>query len=279
MKSVVQKWKFTALSLVSGLALLGMGDCGGKPNLTVLVTDGPFPYSEVAAALITIDRVDIKGNPDGTGSAKQATIHDIPMTLDLMGLRNGLTDILSELDIEPGEYKEARLIISEGALLLKDGRELKMTVPSGDSSGLKIKIRPSLTVVTELSTDLLFDIDLSRSFKLKRNGNGVIQEAKFEPKVRAANLTTAGTISGTVKDDETDLPVAGAWVTLTSTDGTDEASSVTEANGTYTVIGLDPSLTYTVSVSAEGYVESTQTDVVVVLGNVTTANASLSLAE
>lgn len=281
MISILRKWKFAALSLVSGLALMGMGDCGGEQNLRVLVTDAPFPYSDVQAALVTIDRIDIKGNPDGTGSAKQATVHDIPMTIDLMGLRNGLTDILSELDVEPGEYKEARLIISEGALILKDGRELKMTVSSGDSSGLKVKIKPHLTVVTELSADLLFDIDLSKSFNIKRKADGTIEEAKFSPVVRAANLTTAGTISGTVTDAETGLPVAGALVTVSATtgEGTIEATSVTEANGTYSVIGLDPGLTLDLTVSAETYGDAERLGLAVTLGNETKVDVALTPAE
>ena len=103
--------------------------------------------------------------------------------------------------------------------------------------------------------------------------NGSIESFIFKPVVRAANLTAAGTISGTVTD-ASGAPLAGATVSVGS-GGEEIATAVTGADGKYAVIGLDPAVSYDLTADAEGYAAQSSAGVSVVAGNQTDASFAL----
>ena len=126
-------------------------------------------------------------------------------TFNLLELSNGITTIIGEAEIPTGEYNEIRLHIVDAGIVLTDGTVFDLKVPSGDTSGLKIKIRPSLFIVNDAVSEVLLDFDVSRSFKSKGNfkdnkGKKKVNGFNFKPVVRAVNLTEAGEISGLVTD-------------------------------------------------------------------------------
>jgi hypothetical protein len=81
-------------------------------------------------------------------------------------------------------------------------------------------------------------------------------------------LTPFGTINGTVKDQATDQPVAGALVKADS-----EFLNSTDSNGCYTMFALAG--TYVVRASAPGYASESQSNVKVFEGKTTTRNFEL----
>lgn len=81
-------------------------------------------------------------------------------------------------------------------------------------------------------------------------------------------IPTTGQIAGIVKDAATGNPIEGATVTA------DAHSALTSADGSYS-IELQPG-TYTVNVSADGYEESSQTGVIVEVGESTTVSFQLT---
>jgi hypothetical protein len=82
-------------------------------------------------------------------------------------------------------------------------------------------------------------------------------------------LTPFGIINGTVKDEATDQPVAGALVKADS-----EFLSTTDSNGYYTMFVLAGR--YTVTASAPGYASEIQSNVRVVEGETTTLDFELN---
>ena len=78
-----------------------------------------------------------------------------------------------------------------------------------------------------------------------------------------------GTITGKVTDAETLEPIANATVTV------DGYSTTTADNGTYTLANL-PVGTYTVTASATGYSDASQTDVEVLEGQITVVDFQLT---
>ena len=78
-----------------------------------------------------------------------------------------------------------------------------------------------------------------------------------------------GTISGKVTDSVTGDPIAGATLTV------DGISAATNSSGGYTISDV-PAGTYTVKVSADGYQNSSQTDVTVVAGETTIVDFELT---
>jgi len=223
----------------------GNGD-GDTGTLTVLLTDGPFPADLVAEANITIDSLDIreKDTQDETGA--YTTLSREPGTYNLMDLRNGVTESLANLDVPEGTYNQVRLYVSDAEVVLMDGQEFPLQVPSGVRTGLKIFIRPDIEVQSGITAELLLDIDVSKSFVLQGpvssqpwSRNDSIKGVLFKPVLRAVNLSTAGRLVGTVTDTSTvanPIPDAQVWVELDSVISNTFTDTLT---GDYQLIGLE----------------------------------------
>ncbi len=126
---------------------------------------------------------------------------------------------------------------------------------------------------------MLLDVDLSKAFTPIPGGRiddiNSIREFKFHPSLamRLANLDESGAISGTVTDGG-QMPVANAMVTALL--GDDEvASSATDMDGNYTIVGLSPD-TYSMVMTADGFMEGGVEDVIVEAG-VTTEGVNVVL--
>jgi hypothetical protein len=206
-----------ALAALLGLACSdggssgGGGGGGGTGTLSVPITDAPFPAHDgcLDAALITIDGVEAKGDN---------AFHDIPLvdpdpdgtvTLDLLALRAGIMDSLAISEVPTGSISEVRLHIVESVLVFEDGSpDAAFKVPSGESSGLKIRIDPPARVVSGQTTKLILDVDLANSFHTRGlGGDPTCDDLKqgddqviFSPLVRANNESTDGILLGNVTD-------------------------------------------------------------------------------
>jgi hypothetical protein len=247
--------KKTALLLCAGLALALMSACdknnsGETGRIVLKVTDDPFDISYVESATVTITKVEIRKTGDGISDGNPfVLLSDIPVTVDLIDLRNGLTETLLDLEIPEGEYDLVRLYVEEAGLRLKGFADpYTVKVPGGSHSGLKIFIDPPIEVSGGLTAEVLLDVDLSRSFVMRGNminNNGFI----FKPVIRAANLTTAGRIAGLVSDtSKVVVPDAKVWVMQ----DTLVATTFSDVTGQYALIGLNAG-TYSVFATKEGY--------------------------
>jgi hypothetical protein len=90
-----------------------------------------------------------------------------------------------------------------------------------------------------------------------------------------AQSTTEGAIGGTVTD-QTKAVVPGATVTAKNTATNTTTTSVTDANGHFTVIRLNPG-TYTVDVSLSGFTPFNQGGIIVEVGRVTNVDVTISV--
>ncbi len=256
-------------------------ELGKAGKVVVKLTDAPFPSDLVAEANVTVDWVKLGKTSETNGAGKKTDDDNFFVinleensTFNLLELSNGITTIIGEAEIPTGEYNEIRLHIVDAGIILTDGSEFALKVPSGDTSGLKIKIRPSLFIVQDAVSEVLLDFDVSRSFKSKGNfkdnkGKKKVNGFNFKPVVRAVNMTEAGEISGLVTD-AADVFVEDALITLLS--GTDTVTTaITSKDGYYAVIGI-PEGTYTVSCEKESYVGQQVENVNVVNGEVTEQN-------
>jgi hypothetical protein len=92
----------------------------------------------------------------------------------------------------------------------------------------------------------------------------------------AAQSTTDGAIGGTVKDPNGAI-VTGAAVTVRSEETNRESTATTDGEGRFRVTQLQPGR-YTVTVTASGFANYTQQNVVVEVGRVNTLEAQLGVA-
>lgn len=272
--------KKIVLIVLTAAFLLSMGACNqttnpgeGEGKLIIKVTDDPFDISNIESATVTITRVEIKKVGDGISDGNPFLIlSDDTVTLDLIDLRNGITETLLEMDIPAGEYDMIRLYVDEAGLKLRDYDDpYRVKVPSGSQTGIKIKIYPYLEVAEGLTSELLLDVDLSRSFVLRGNmynNHGFI----FKPVIRAANMTTAGRIEGMVTDTA-DVKIKEA--TLWLEQDTVVATAFADTLGFYAIIGI-PAGTYSIRATKDGYDTVSFHGVNIVAGNKTVRNFKLT---
>ncbi len=242
-----------------GLALM-MSGCEAptgnedQGTLSVLLTDAPFPSDLVAEAIIIIDSLDIRAKEDGNGDGPFITLSRERRAYDLMDLRNGVTASLVNLDVPAGRYDLVRLFVDSAYVVLNDGQTYELRVPSGYNTGLKVFIRPQIEVIDGITSELLIDIDVSKSFVVQRLGQSPNTELRFtfQPVIRAVNQSMAGSLTGLVTDTSA-APVAIANAQLQIADADSVVSSTfTDITGAYTMIGIPAGL-YTVTAYAAEY--------------------------
>ncbi len=245
-------------------------------KLKIQLTDAPFPTDLVAEANVTITKIEARRvNENGEEEGNPfITLSEEEMSFNLLDLTNGVTAGLVDLEIEAGSYDLVRLYVSEASIKLSDETVHSLKVPSGAQTGIKIFIDPEIEVAGGLTTDLLLDFDVSKSFKLQGNIDSPagIKGFIFTPVIKASNLSTTGSLTGNVTDTE-ELVIDGAQVSIIAAD-TVYTTSFADENGDYTIIGVDAG-TYNIEYSKEGYQTTTIENVGIVAGNATTQDAQL----
>lgn len=279
----------TAFALVFTSCSDDEGNGGGPEGtgtLSVKLTDAPFPYELIAEANVTVYKVEARTVLDEDDDSDEAltlspyiTLMEEDIEVNLLELTNGVTQQLAEIEVPAGSYDQIRVYVKGVNVILTDGTVYDLQVPSGDSSGIKVFVEPAITVVGGLSSDLLLDFDVSRSFVPKGNlGTPAgINGFNFKPVIKASNLSTAGTLSGNVStiEEETMIGLFGAQVSVFAAD-TLNTTSFADPDGNYAILGLDAG-TYEVVSEFEGFIVSDTLEVQINAGNVTTQDFILEV--
>ena len=220
-------------------------DGGGTGTLSVRLKDAPYPYSSMAAAEITIESVEVHIN----NGFETIALDGAPVTINLLDLQNGVTELLVDHEVPSGNLDQIRLIISSARVTLSDARVFNLVVPSGESSGLKVFVNPPIAVIDNLTTELLLDFDVSQSFEpvpASPLQASEISSFHFHPVLKVANVSEAGAVSGHVWNDAgtpafvaDDTPLIGATVTVTMA-GVLQNTTATGAQGQFRISGLKP---------------------------------------
>lgn len=253
------------------------GDTTGR--MTVQLTDAPFPFDMVAEANVTVFKVDARLKDsedeemdDDTEESSFVTLMEEEISVNLLDLTNGVTEELADVEVPAGTYDLVRVHVKGVNVVLTDERTFDLDVPSGAQTGIKIFIDPGLTVAGGLSSDLLLDFDVSRSFVAKGNLNSVdgITGFNFKPVIKASNLSTAGTLSGTVitMEGEETVVLEDAQISILDADDEPITSGATNIDGNYAIMGLEAG-TYKAFASMTGYINSDTVEVNIVAANKT----------
>jgi hypothetical protein len=267
----MKKFLFSIISIALLAFMTGCdksSESSSTGQLAIKLTDAPFPVDMVESATVTITKVEIRKAGDGVAdSYPYIVLLEDTITFNLLELRNGVMDELLEMEIPAGKYNLLRLYVEEASLKIKDGDTYKVKVPSGQQTGIKIFVRPEFYVTGGLTTELLLDFDLSRSFVVRGNLdsphgiNGFI----FKPVIRAVNNSTSGRITGMVTDTSlVKLTNAQVWVMQ----DTVIAETYTDTLGHYAFIGM-PAGEYSIFATKENYDTVNYSTVNVVAGNMT----------
>jgi hypothetical protein len=242
----------------------------GTGQVNVMLTDAPFPFSQVKSVDVYVVRID--GKLAETDSAQAANVDSAGwMTLvspntkiNLLTLQGGKTASLGVATLPVGTYKSFRMIIDtdQSSVTLNDNTTPDVKWPSAGKNGIKILLDDEFDV-TSGTTNLLIDFDVGSSFVMRGNDiskNGLL----FKPVIHGATVQTTGGISGTVRGDSaTGVTIAGATVeilkagtALTDTSAANVVrTGVSDASGNFT-IAFVPAGTYVVRATppaASGY--------------------------
>ena len=278
MKKMNLKFLAVLALFFAGIAFYGCEEANDTDStsgkLKILLTDAPFPADMVEEANVVINKIDIRKMNHEDDGYPFITLKEEEMSFNLLELTNGVTAELVDIELDPAEYDLVRLYVSEASILLKDGTEHDLFVPSGAQTGIKIFISPAVEVAGGLTSELILDFNVSKSFVVKGNPNSPagIKGFIFKPVIKATNKATSGRLTGFVTDTS-DIALEEAEVSVLAAD-TVYTSSFSDEFGAYTVIGIDAG-TYNVAFAKEGFLSDTITDVEITAGNETNLDVEL----
>jgi hypothetical protein len=160
--------------------------CNNDGNFTTLqirLTDAPGMYDEV-----NIDIQKVVVMVDGEWYDVENANYGV---YDLLKLRNGVETLLGAIQVPEGNLKEIRLVLGDRNSLLKQGEQFDLKIPSGESSGYKIKADYNLREGVTFSVTL--DMDAEKSV-VENSTN----DFNLKPVVRAYSESTSGALKGKV---------------------------------------------------------------------------------
>jgi hypothetical protein len=176
------KWFSSIIIVLIFCIIIGCTSSGSTGNLTVLLTDWPILDKEVTAVNIFVTRIEVRPVSEENEEAGWITFPDINEEFNLLNLQNGITVSLGVADIPIGTYTELRLHVSkENTIEFEDDvAKYPLKIPSGTSSGIKIK--HTFTISEGDSLTITLDFDAQQSVKTAGGGGDV--EYQLHPVIK-----------------------------------------------------------------------------------------------
>lgn len=125
-------------------------------QLNVRMTDAPAAYDQVN---VDVREVRVNMRDDSTGWISLTTTAQI---YDLLTLQNGVDVLVANATVPTGSVKEIRFILGPNNSIVVAGITYPLTIPSGEESGLKIKLNKKINASLET---VLIDFDAALSVR------------------------------------------------------------------------------------------------------------------
>ncbi len=199
----MKKPNLVVIAVIAGLAGCGDSNNSSDGRLSLAVKDAPVDSAE--AVVLQFTQVALL---DGNGAPVQTFDLDPPQSVDLLSLQGTNSELLVADEVVPvGEYQEIRLLIQTenascqnltapfSSYITIDGTSYPLVVPSGGSSGFKVK--GPITVATGGLASYVVDFDLRKSIA-ERGATGCYN---LKPVLRVVDTAQVGTLVGTVDGD------------------------------------------------------------------------------
>jgi hypothetical protein len=198
------------LLIAGGAALLaacggsgGGSDTSSTGTLKLSITDSPV--DDAREVWVQFRAVEFK--PEGGAPVMQELRNSSgapePQQLDLLALQGGQAAVLVNNVVLPaGRYEWIRLLVDnqmnerDSYILMEDGSECELRVPSGDESGLKMN--RGFTLPADGSVALTVDFDLRKSLHAPPGQQGAGLDCTQGFLLRLVQDSDVGAIAGTV---------------------------------------------------------------------------------
>ncbi len=238
--------------IVLVLVVISFSSCNSddepKTQVSVKLTDGPFPFNFATAANVTIDKIELK-NENGD----YIVVFEGNASYNMVDLTNGVTADFEAATVESGTYSEIKVTISDASVVLSNGTSFDT---SSSDQVVEIAISPVLVVEEGGTSEVLLDLDLGASFSFSNSILGTfigwinnidsINDCSFHPHFRACDVNQTGEIEGTVNVEGSAYENAELHIEVNG----ETVSTHSEADGTFKFIGVSEG-TYTVYASTE----------------------------
>jgi hypothetical protein len=250
--------RLTALSLSCLLLAFALSGCSDDDttapsatgHLQLALVDAPVDFDDFVLEVLTV--AVHRAEEDSLGgwyevAADSALFH-------LLDLTNGVTAPLADAELPVGSYDKIRLILGAGNLVVIDGVEYELRVPSGMQSGLKIN--HDFEITEDEFYMATMDFDASRSIHITGHGTYMMR-----PVLRVQYEATAGVIHGMVDP-------ASAVAVVMAVAGTDTITTFADVlSGAFRLMAVPEGLwDVTVTPTAGDWLEVVVEDVSVTAG-------------
>jgi hypothetical protein len=139
--------------LTATIAACNKDDDSGT-NLKIRLTDNPYNATEVN---IDLQQVRVNFSSDSSGWTDLKTSAGI---YNLLNFQNGIDTVIAEQVVPTGNLKEIRFVLGNNNSIKINNVVYPLTIPSGSSSGLKIKVNRQLHANLD---SLIIDFDAALS--------------------------------------------------------------------------------------------------------------------
>ena len=239
----------------------------GASRMEVRLTDAPGDYEKVLIDIRSVEiHTDANANDNSGGWSTLGNIN--PGIYNLLDFSNGRDTLLAASNLPAGRISQIRLILGpNNSLVLKDGTTKPLKTPSGQQSGLKVKIDADL--VPDVSYVVLLDFDAAKSIVARGNG-----DYNLKPVIRTITQAVAGGIRGNVTPVMAGNEIHVIETAAGSNGKIDTVGGFTDANGNYLIKGLIGG-NYTVDFYAPNKMK-TASNVLVTSDNITVVNMDMN---
>jgi hypothetical protein len=221
-------------------------DSSTVTRFNVKMTDAPGAYDALYLSIKEIQVLTSEG---------QSTLPVNAGPFDILKFRMGKDTLIASQDIPSGRLQEIRLVLnSTGNEVVVDGETFNLTTPSGQTSGIKLKVQEDLT--SGVAYTMTLDFDAAKSVVQTGSGKYVLK-----PVIRAIPQAVSGALTGTVSP-------AASSPKVYAIIGVDTIGAVADLNGKFFFPGLEAG-TYKVNiVPVSPYVNKSVENVQVTTGSV-----------
>lgn len=158
----MKMFKFAfAIAFLSSVVLFACNKDSRTSTLHIKLTDAPGDWQEVN---VDVKAVNVNFSDDSTGWVALQTKDTI---YNLLGLQNGLDTLIAQGTVPANTVKEIRLVLGTNNSIKVNGQLYPLTIPSGSTSGLKIKVNKKLNASLET---VVLDFDAGASVTEEQDG-------------------------------------------------------------------------------------------------------------
>lgn len=154
-------FKFVFAIFVLSALVIACKKESGTSTVRIRLTDAPASWEEVN---IDLKEVKVNFSNDTAGWISLDTKDSI---YNLLDLQNGLDTLIAQGTVPTNTLHEVRLVLGDQNTIKTNGQVYPLTIPSGSTSGLKIKVHKKLNATFET---IVIDFDAGASVTEEQEG-------------------------------------------------------------------------------------------------------------